>query len=176
MHMSRWLYPTFQTVAVSQSMLSCWYIYFDAEAIVAAADCSSGETCAALIHRKQMAPSRLEAWARLFVTKYLGSHISTDRLILEEEGGETLTFEGTSKKYNLEAVLKVHNPQFYWKVITRAGIGLADAYIDGDFSFADKDQGLLDLFLVLNANRVASKSISKVNKKRYVLCMTSGLE
>ncbi|KAJ6356269.1 hypothetical protein OIU78_004390 [Salix suchowensis] len=166
MHMSRWLYPTFQTVAVSQSMLSCWYIYFDAEAIVAAADCSSGETCAALIHRKQMAPSRLEAWARLFVTKYLGSHISTDRLILEEEGGETLTFEGTSKKYNLEAVLKVHNPQFYWKVITRAGIGLADAYIDGDFSFADKDQGLLDLFLVLNANRVASKSISKVNKKR----------
>uniref|UniRef100_A0A6N2KG40 Uncharacterized protein n=1 Tax=Salix viminalis TaxID=40686 RepID=A0A6N2KG40_SALVM len=56
-------------------------LYFDAEAIVAAADCSSGETCAALIHRKQMAPSRLEAWARLFVTKYLGSHISTDRLM-----------------------------------------------------------------------------------------------
>uniref|UniRef100_A0A6N2KF44 Uncharacterized protein n=1 Tax=Salix viminalis TaxID=40686 RepID=A0A6N2KF44_SALVM len=51
--------------------------------------------------------------------------------------------------------------------MTRAGIGLADAYIDGDFSFADKDQGLLDLFLVLNANRVASKSISKLNKKRY---------
>ncbi|KAF9673598.1 hypothetical protein SADUNF_Sadunf10G0040800 [Salix dunnii] len=113
-----------------------------------------------------MAPSRLKAWARLFVTRYLGSHICTDRLIIEEEGGETLTFKGTSKKCNLEAVLKVHNPRFYWKVMTRAGIGLADAYIDGDFSFADKDQGLLDLFLVLIANRDANKSISKVNKKR----------
>ncbi|KAJ6719376.1 ARSENITE METHYLTRANSFERASE [Salix purpurea] len=113
-----------------------------------------------------MAPSRLEAWARLFVTRYLGSNISTDRLILEEEGGETFTFEGTSKKCNLEAVLKVHNPQFYWKVMTRADMGLADAYIDGDFSFADKDQGLLDLFMVLVANRDANKSISEVSKKR----------
>ncbi|KAJ6356264.1 hypothetical protein OIU78_004387 [Salix suchowensis] len=140
---------------------------------MAAADCSSGKTC---IHQKQMAPSRLEAWARLFVTRYLGSHISTDRLILEEEGGETFTFEGTSKKCNLEAVLKVHNPQFYWKVMTRADMGLADAYIDGDFSFADKDQGLLDLFMVLVANRDANKSISEVSKKKYALCMTSRLE
>ncbi|KAB5537682.1 hypothetical protein DKX38_015215 [Salix brachista] len=130
---------------------------------MAAADCSSGETC---IHQKQMAPSRLEAWARLFVTRYLGSHISTDCLILEEEGGETFTFEGTSKKCNLEAVLKVHNPQFYWKVMTRADMGLADAYIDGDFSLADKDKGLLDLFMVLIANRDANKSISKVSKNR----------
>jgi len=48
---------------------------------MAAANCSSGETCAALIHGKQMAPSRLEAWARLFVTKFLGRHISTHRLM-----------------------------------------------------------------------------------------------
>ncbi|KAH8495573.1 hypothetical protein H0E87_018661 [Populus deltoides] len=133
---------------------------------MAAANCSSGETCAALIHGKQMAPSRLEAWARLFVTKFLGRHISTHRLILEEEGGATFTFEGTSKKCSLEVVLKVHNPQFYWKVMTRADIGLADAYIDGDFSFADKDQGLLHLIMVLIANRDANKSISKANKKR----------
>lgn len=133
---------------------------------MAAANCSSGETCAALIHGKQMAPSRLEAWARLFVTKFLGRHISTHRLILEEEGGATFTFEGTSKKCSLEVVLKVHNPQFYWKVTTRADIGLADAYIDGDFSFADKDQGLLHLIMVLIANRDANKSISKANKKR----------
>ena len=32
--------------------------------------------------------------------------------------------------------------------MTRADMGLADAYIDEDFSFADKDQGLLDLFMV----------------------------
>ncbi|KAG6759195.1 hypothetical protein POTOM_035667 [Populus tomentosa] len=133
---------------------------------MAAANCSAGETCAALIHGKQMAPSRLEAWARLCVTKFLGSHISTDRLILEEEGGATFTFDGTGKKCSLEVVLKVHNPQFYWKVTTRADIGLADAYIDGEFSFADKDQGLLHLIMVLIANRDANKSISKANKKR----------
>jgi cyclopropane-fatty-acyl-phospholipid synthase len=34
------------------------------------------------------------------------------------------------------------------QVTTRADIGLADAYIDGDFSFADKDQGLLHLIMV----------------------------
>ncbi|XP_011041574.1 PREDICTED: uncharacterized protein LOC105137508 [Populus euphratica] len=94
-----------------------------------------------------MSPSRFEAWARLFVTKFLGSHISTDRLILTEEGGATFTFKGASKKSSLEVVLKVHNPQFYWKVTTRADIGLADAYIDGDLSFADKDQGLLHLIM-----------------------------
>jgi len=48
---------------------------------MAAANCSSGETCAALIHGKQMASSLLQAWARPFVTKFLGSHISTDRLM-----------------------------------------------------------------------------------------------
>ncbi|KAG6736637.1 hypothetical protein POTOM_060488 [Populus tomentosa] len=133
---------------------------------MAAANCSAGETCDALIHGKQMAPSRLEAWARLCVTKFLGSHISTDRLILEEEGGATFTFEGTGKKCSLEVVLKVHSPQFYWKVTTRADIGLADAYIDGEFSFAEKDQGLLHLIMVLIANRDANKSISKANKKR----------
>ncbi|KAG6759198.1 hypothetical protein POTOM_035670 [Populus tomentosa] len=133
---------------------------------MAAANCYAGETCAALIHGKQMAPSRLEAWARLCVTKFLGSHISTERLILEEEGGATFTFEGTGKKCSLEVVLKVHSPQFYWKVTTRADIGLADAYIDGEFSFAEKDQGLLNLIMVLIANRDANKSISKANKKR----------
>lgn len=32
--------------------------------------------------------------------------------------------------------------------MTQADLGLADAYINGDFSFVDKDEGLLDLFLV----------------------------
>lgn len=34
--------------------------------------------------------------------------------------------------------------------MTQADLGLADAYINGDFSFADKDEGLLNLFLVRN--------------------------
>ncbi|KAJ4822831.1 hypothetical protein Tsubulata_019320, partial [Turnera subulata] len=64
---------------------------------------------------------------------------------LLEEGGETLTFEGSTDRCPLKAVLKVHSPQFYWKVVTRADIGLAEAYIDGDFSLEDKDLGLVNL-------------------------------
>lgn len=32
--------------------------------------------------------------------------------------------------------------------MTRADLGLADAYIDGDISFTDENEGLLNLFLV----------------------------
>lgn len=35
---------------------------------------------------------------------------------LLEEGGTTLTFEGDERKCPLKIVLKVNNPQFYWKV------------------------------------------------------------
>lgn len=35
-----------------------------------------------------------------------------------------------------------------WQIVTDADIGLADAYINGYFSFVDKENGLLDLFLV----------------------------
>lgn len=33
--------------------------------------------------------------------------------------------------------------------MTRADIGLADAYIDADFSFVDKNEGLLNLVQVI---------------------------
>ncbi|KAJ9182318.1 hypothetical protein P3X46_006324 [Hevea brasiliensis] len=113
------------------------------------------------------APSLLETLSRSFVTRFLGSFISTGCVTLQEAGAADLTFEGTSKKCSLKVHLKVHNPQFYWKVMTRADIGLADAYIDGDFSFADADEGLLNLIMLLIANRDhANKSASKSNKKR----------
>jgi cyclopropane-fatty-acyl-phospholipid synthase len=32
--------------------------------------------------------------------------------------------------------------------MTQADLGLADAYINGDFSFVDKNEGLLNFFLV----------------------------
>lgn len=35
-----------------------------------------------------------------------------------------------------------------YQVMTQADLGLADAYINGDFSFVDKDEGLLNLFMV----------------------------
>lgn len=34
------------------------------------------------------------------------------------------------------------------QIATEADLGLADAYIHGDFSFVDKHEGLLNLFMV----------------------------
>ncbi|KAK7850921.1 tuberculostearic acid methyltransferase ufaa1, partial [Quercus suber] len=119
--------------------------------------CLTGYTCwwagmaaaqsALLSKPKHMEPSLIEAGARLFVTRFLGRFISAGCLILLEEGGTTLTFEGDTRKCPLKIVLKVNNPQFYWKVMTNADLGLADAYIDGDISFNDNNEGLLNLFL-----------------------------
>lgn len=66
------------------------------------------------------------------------------------------------QKANLKSVLRVRDPQFYWKIATRDDLGLADAYIDGDFSFVDKS--LLDLFMILIANRDKNNSVN--NSKR----------
>ncbi|KAM3756153.1 hypothetical protein ACB098_02G091000 [Castanea mollissima] len=70
------------------------------------------------------------------------------------------------KKCSMKIVLKVHNPQFYWKIMTRADLGLADAYIDGDISFNDENEGLLNLFLILIASIESKSSILKLNKRR----------
>ncbi|MBA0797661.1 hypothetical protein Gohar_008334 [Gossypium harknessii] len=92
------------------------------------------------------------------------------------------TFEGTSNKCSLKTVIKVHSPHFYWKVnafeISQADLGLADSYINGDFSFVDKKDGLLNLVMILIANRDLISSNSKLNKKRgwwTPLLFTAGL-
>lgn len=41
-----------------------------------------------------------------------------------------------------------------FQVATEADLGLADAYINGYFSFADKREGLLNLFLVRQTTHV----------------------
>jgi cyclopropane-fatty-acyl-phospholipid synthase len=87
------------------------------------------------------------------------------------------SFGELDKKCLVKSVLRVHDPLFYWKVhlpskyilfsfggcflalahaktkcefqvATEADLGLADAYINGYFSFVDKREGLLNLFLV----------------------------
>lgn len=35
------------------------------------------------------------------------------------------------------------------QIATEADLGLADAYINGDFSFVDKKEGLLNMFMVI---------------------------
>ncbi|KAL3846121.1 hypothetical protein ACJIZ3_003524 [Penstemon smallii] len=115
---------------------------------------------------KHMILSWSETGARLLVTRFFQGFIATGCLILLEEGGTMFTFEGTSKKSSLKVFLRIHTPQFYWKVATEADLGLADAYINGDFSFIDKTQGLFNLFMLFIANTELSTSAAKLNNKR----------
>ncbi|KAF2285533.1 hypothetical protein GH714_005346 [Hevea brasiliensis] len=125
-----------------------------------------GKSCALLSNPKHMVPSLLEIVARYVVTRFLGHFISAGCLTILEVGGTIFTFEGTAKTCSLKVVLKVHSPQFYWKIMAQADLGLADAYVNGDFSFVDKDAGLLNLFMVLIANRDINNSVSRLNKKK----------
>ncbi|XAR48941.1 Cyclopropane-fatty-acyl-phospholipid synthase [Bertholletia excelsa] len=131
-----------------------------------AAHCVLRKRCDLLNNLKHMIPSWKEAGARVFVTRFLRCYIDTGSLILLEGGGTVFTFEETSKKCLLKTSLRIHNPQFYWKVATEADLGLADAYIKGDFSLIDKNEGLESLFMILIANRDLKNSVSRLTNKR----------
>jgi cyclopropane-fatty-acyl-phospholipid synthase len=75
-------------------------------------------------------------------------HINTYELNRILEGDTIFIFGENESTCPLKSILKIHSPQFYWKVMTLADLGLADAYINGDFSFVDKDSGLLNLIMV----------------------------
>ncbi|KAJ0254744.1 hypothetical protein HA466_0106080 [Hirschfeldia incana] len=102
---------------------------------------------------KHMVLSLTENGARFFFTRFLRNFISTGYVTILEEGGSVYTFAGKDSRCHLKSVLVIHSPQFYWKVMTQADLGLADAYINGDFSFVDKERGLLDLLMILIANK-----------------------
>lgn len=122
--------------------------------------------CNILSNPKHMVPTWLETGARLFVTRFLSNFIATGCLILLEEGGTIFTFEGIKKKCLLKATIRIHSPQFYWKVATQADLGLADAYINGDFSLVDKNEGLQNLFMIFASNRDLKTSNSRLSNKR----------
>nr|KAJ0201154.1 hypothetical protein LSAT_V11C600319950 [Lactuca sativa] len=115
-------------------------------------------SCEILNNPKTMVPSLMEVGARSLVIGFLRHFISIGTLILVEEGGATFTFEGTRKKNPLKVYLKIQNPRFYWKLATEADLGLADAYINGDFSFVDKIEGMLNM--IMNSITQARKNIS----------------
>ncbi|KAJ1296603.1 hypothetical protein BS78_01G314400 [Paspalum vaginatum] len=132
----------------------------------AAAERLLGKKCDLLVNPKVVVPSWTEAGARLLVARFLDRYISIGNLSLVEEGGSTFSFGKACEKCHIKSVLKVHDPQFYWKVATEADIGFADAYIHGYFSFADHREGLLNLLLILIANRDAHKNSSSIASKR----------
>nr|VDD36307.1 unnamed protein product [Brassica oleracea] len=154
-------------------------LIFVFQAGMAAARGLLGKEAALLDNPRHMVPSLTETGARLFVTRFLGQFISTGCVTILEEGGTMFNFEGKDPTCPLKSVLKIHSPQFYWKVMTQADLGLADAYINGDFSFVDRDSGLLNFMMlvlmfifliifeqILIANRDLSSPKSNLAKKR----------
>nr|CAD1840897.1 unnamed protein product [Ananas comosus var. bracteatus] len=125
-----------------------------------------GKECALLENPKHMVPSLTETGARFLVTRFLDRFISTGNLTLLEEGGTIFSFGQAEKKCYANSVLRIHNPLFYWKIATEADLGLADAYINGYFSFVDEQEGLQNLFLVLIANRDLRSTSHNVIVKR----------
>ncbi|XP_048548741.1 uncharacterized protein LOC125540227 isoform X3 [Triticum urartu] len=119
----------------------------------AAAQGLLGKKCELLLNPKKMIPSWTEAVARLLVARFFNQYISIGNLILVEEGGSVFTFGKACEKCPVKSVIRVHDPLFYWKVAIEGSIGLAEAYIDGCFSVLDKREGLLNLMLILIANR-----------------------
>ncbi|KAL3648751.1 hypothetical protein CASFOL_005154 [Castilleja foliolosa] len=111
-----------------------------------------------------MIPSWSESGARLLVTRFLKQFITTGCLILLEEGGNVYNFEGSHKPSNFKVSLRIHTPQFYWKMAKESDLGFADAYINGDFTFVDKKKGLVNLFMLFIANTELNTITS--NKKR----------
>ncbi|XP_055813748.1 uncharacterized protein LOC129883174 isoform X2 [Solanum dulcamara] len=121
--------------------------------------------CSILNNPKHIIPTWPETGARLLVSRFFKSYIQTGCIILLE-GGTIFTFHGTDRKCSLKVSLTVHSMQFYWKVATQADLGLADAFIHGDFSFADKNEGLLNLIMIFIANGELKASIKPTSKKR----------
>ncbi|KAK1419910.1 hypothetical protein QVD17_29347 [Tagetes erecta] len=117
-----------------------------------------------ILNPKQMTPSLMQAGARSFIVKFFQDYITVGTLILIEEGGTTFTFEGTKKRSSLKVYLKVHNPRFYWKIVTKADLGLANAYINGDFSLVDKNEGLMDMLTLFVVNSDLQSSASRFKK------------
>ncbi|WMV48067.1 hypothetical protein MTR67_041452 [Solanum verrucosum] len=143
---------------------------------VAAADGMLKRNCCILDNPKHMVPTWPETGARLLVTRFLKSFIQTGCIILLEEGGKIFTFQGTEKKCSLKVSLRVHNTiclglsriqQFLLsltnllQVATRANLGIADAFIHGDISFVNKNEGLLNLFMIYVANRDLKASVKR---------------
>ncbi|KAL4643622.1 hypothetical protein ACB092_02G105800 [Castanea dentata] len=128
---------------------------------MAAADSLIGETNAFLSKPKHMKPSLIEAGARLFVTRFLGTYISAGCFILLEEGDTIFTFEGDKKKCSLKIVLEVQNPQFYWKVCTSTLCWNYYIRINCNHGFKNSQDRP-----ILIASRDSKSSILTLNKRR----------
>ncbi|CAL4924119.1 unnamed protein product [Urochloa decumbens] len=124
--------------------------------------------CDLLVNPKRMVPSWTEAGARLLVARNLDRYITIGNLRILEEGGTAFSFGKACEKCHIKSVMRVHDPQFYWKVATEGDLGFAYAYIYGYISFVDDREGLLNFLLILLANRGERKRLSYSARKSYL--------
>jgi len=147
--------------------------------IIAAHGILGSSNTRVLGNAKHMEPSLLEIGVRAIVTRFLDRCILSGCVTLLEQGGTMFTFGGNNDKNLTKVVIKVHSPTFYWKIATEADLGFAGAYINGDFSFVDKKEGLLNLFMIFIANREKKKSLNQHKGKGggwwTPLLLTAGL-
>ncbi|AEE76767.1 unnamed protein product [Arabidopsis thaliana] len=125
-------------------------------------------------NRKHMVMSLIEKAARFFFTRFLTHFISTGCVTIFE-GGNMVTFEGKDSRCHLKSELEIHSPQFYWKVMTQVDLGLADAYINGDFSFVNKETGLLNLIMILIASKELNSNLAEKRGRWTPIFLTTGL-
>ncbi|KAF8698875.1 hypothetical protein HU200_035136 [Digitaria exilis] len=111
-----------------------------------------GNKCDLLMNPKVIVPSWTEAGARLLVARFLAQYISIGNL--------------SSSTMNCDTWLRLAACLRFCQVATEADLGLADAYISGHFSFDDQREGLLNLLMILIANRDVDKSSSNIASKR----------
>jgi cyclopropane-fatty-acyl-phospholipid synthase len=101
---------------------------------------------------------------------------------LLEVGGTEFDFNGNEKGCDLQCKLHIIRPAFYWKIATRQDLGFAAAYVDGDFTCVDEENGLLDFFQIFIANRdidrLSDNHLTKSRNKGWMvpLMWTSTLD
>ncbi|CAN6180117.1 unnamed protein product [Urochloa humidicola] len=117
--------------------------------------------CDLLVNPKPMAPSWTEASARLLVLKHFEQYIKIGNISILEEGGTMFSFGRSCERCPEKTVIQVHDPHFYWKLVTESDLGFAYAYINGYISFADNRDGLLNLILITFANRGERKRLMR---------------
>ncbi|GFP83400.1 probable fatty acid methyltransferase [Phtheirospermum japonicum] len=91
-------------------------------------------------------------WMPNLTCRYLSKPPTHYRTLSEEEG-TIYTFEGSRRTSTLKVSLRIHTPQFYWKIAKESDLGLADAYINRDFTLVDEKKGLVNLFMLFIAKQ-----------------------
>ena len=74
------------------------------------------------------------------------SRLQNGRICLDDRNARFVV--GENSRDNLQATITVRNPRFYRRLVTGRSLGMAEAYLDGDFECDD----LPSLFRIFSRN------------------------